>query len=775
LDFYRGDGNLIYAVVEADARDPTRRFGDPPSAPGERMSGVYRSTDRGETWEKANDTNPRPMYYSQIRVDPSDPERIYVLGTQLMISEDGGKTFRSDGAETIHVDHHALWIDPNDSEHLIVGNDGGVAASFDRAASWRMYDNLAIGQFYQVGVDMRDPYYVCGGLQDNSSWCAPNQTLSIYGVRNGDWYDVWGGDGFFNLIDHTDHTIMYSESQGGNVGRVDVTTGERKRIRPDARPDEGVEGEEDRQYRWNWNAPIVISVHDPATIYIGSNHLMRSRDRGHSWQEASPDLTKQVDRTSLEIMGVIGSEPMISANDGISTYGNITAVGESPLDPQLIYVGTDDGNVQVTRDGGATWKDVTSNVRGLPERTYVSRVVHRNDDYRPYVYVSEDYGEDWGQITTGLPDGWSVNVIAEHHSNANLLFLGTEIGLYLSIDRGGSWTRLKANLPTVPIDDIVIHARDSDLILGTHGRSIWILHDIGPLEEIGPELLAQPAHLFHVRDVTMRSLSGGWPFHGANYSAPNPPSGAVIRYYLGEEVVGDSAQVALEIISGSGTVVRELKAASESGLHEVTWDLRAAPPFEDQQAGQGGFSQAPRGPPVMPGSYAARLNIADEILTSDFVVAGDPRISVAQTELQARQAALESLNTLNKALREATQTVTRLDRLVSDIETLLEDAEGVPDSLVSAAEDLGSDIDSLRQDLRQVERDARISGSIEGSTSAPTADQAFQIDRVWEKAPGLILGINEIVETRLPALYEALDRHGVRPAVGDPVAVPHKP
>jgi hypothetical protein len=315
------------------------------------------------------------MYYSQIRVDPSDPERIYVLGTQLMISEDGGKTFRSDGAETIHVDHHALWIDPNDSEHLIVGNDGGVAASFDRAASWRMYDNLAIGQFYQVGVDMRDPYYVCGGLQDNSSWCAPNQTLSIYGVRNGDWYDVWGGDGFFNLIDHTDHTIMYSESQGGNVGRVDVTTGERKRIRPDARPDEGVEGEEDRQYRWNWNAPIVISVHDPATIYIGSNHLMRSRDRGHSWQEASPDLTKQVDRTSLEIMGVIGSEPMISANDGISTYGNITAVGESPLDPQLIYVGTDDGNVQVTRDGGATWKDVTSNVRGLPERTYVSRVV----------------------------------------------------------------------------------------------------------------------------------------------------------------------------------------------------------------------------------------------------------------------------------------------------------------------------------------------------------------------------------------------------------------
>ncbi len=792
LDVFHRDGSLIYALIEADARDPARGFGDAPSGTGRpAQSGLYRSVDRGDTWERVSSTNPRPMYYSQVRIDPNDPERIYVLGTDLMISEDGGKTFRDNGAETIHVDHHALWIDPADSDHLIIGNDGGVAASFDRAATWRMYDNLAIGQFYQIGVDMRDPYYVCGGLQDNSSWCGPSRTLSMYGVRNGDWYDVSGGDGFFNVIDPTDHTIVYTESQGGNVSRVDITTGEAKRIRPVARPTgEGEAEEDERSYRWNWNTPIVISAHDPATIYLGANHLMRSRDRGHSWEEASPDLTKQIDRTQLEIMGVKGSEPMMSPNDGISSYGNITAIGESPINPRLVYVGTDDGNVQLTRDGGTNWTDITSRIRGLPERTYVSRLVpsrivegrvyatfdgHRNNDFAPYVFVSEDYGSGWRRITSGLPEGWSVNVIVEHHRNPNLLFLGNEIGLYMSVDRGESWVRLKNNLPTVPVDDIVIHPRDNDLIVGTHGRSIWILRDIAPLEALTADLLSSPVHLFAVAGATMHSFAGGWPFGGANYAAENPPRGVPIRYYLAEKLGGDDAEVTIEIVDAAGGMVRTLKGTTDAGIHELVWDFRLAPPYEPAESEEGGFGGTPEGPRVLPGRYTARLVAGESSAERSFDVFGEPRVEASQGDLRARQDALMSLHVLNGSLAEASRATERLSQQVADVRELLEGSVEVADSVSDAAEQLSDDLEDLRRELSQVRRDARLSGSIEGTTSRPTADEEWQIERTWQRAPALIDRLNAIMEVRLPAIYEMLNRLGVRPAVGDPVVVPRRP
>jgi photosystem II stability/assembly factor-like uncharacterized protein len=817
LDVFRRDGNLVYATVEADARVPSQGFGGGPQSAGERKTGVYRSTDRGDSWEKISDTNPRPMYYSQIRIDPNDPERVYVLGTQLAISEDGGKTFRNDGAQQIHVDHHALWIDPRDSDHLIIGNDGGVSASFDRAGSWRMYDNLAIGQFYQVGVDMRDPYYVCGGLQDNSSWCGPSRTLNSYGIKNSDWYDVWGGDGFFNLIDPTDHTIVYTESQGGNVGRVDVTTGEGTRIRPVPRPDEAEE--EDRSFRFNWNTPIVISSHDPATIYLGANVLLRSSDRGMTWQEISPDLTKQIDRTELEIMGVAGDQPMMSPNDGISSYGNITTIGESPLDPNLIYVGTDDGNVQLTRDGGTTWTDLTSNVRAVPERTYVSRIVpsrfagarvyatfdgHRNDDFAPYAYVSEDYGERWQPISTDLPQGWSVNVIAEHPNNQNLLFLGNEVGVYFSIDRGASWVRLKSNLPTVPVDDIVIHARENDLVVGTHGRSIWIMDDITPLEQLTEQLLAKPAHLFLVRGATMYSLAGGWPFWHADYAAQNPPVGARIRYYLRDKVGQSEASVVAEatpgdggpnvqrqgpqrpsrgsgdasakltILDPSGDTVRELEGPGEPGIHEVIWDLRIEPPYT-APGGQGGFGGGPTAPRVLPGTYTVQLQVADQTFSESLSVHGDHRIQISDADLQARQAALMSLYELSKSIREANQAVSRLRSRVAEIEELLKQHDAAPESLTEQANQLAESIDEIRQELNQANRDARVASAIDGSTTRPTADQLWQIDQVWEKVPGLVEQVNDIITARLPALYSACDEHGIRPDPGDPVELPKKP
>ena len=666
VDVFRGDGNVVYALVEAEPRSADQGFGGGGGGGGgESQNGLFRSLDRGDSWEKVSGANPRPMYYSQVRIDPSNVDRIYLLGGSLMVSDDGGRTFRSDGAEQIHVDHHALWINPNDPDHLILGSDGGVTATWDGTAHWRMFDNLPLGQFYAIGYDMRDPYYVCGGLQDNDPWCGPSNTRSFHGIRHQDWYETAYGDGFFTIVDPTDSTIVFSESQGGNMNRYDLVTGEKTPMRPITGP--RADGDTAKTYRFNWNSPLQLSPHDPATVYLGANYLMRSRDRGMSWEEVGGvDLTKQLDRKELEIMGVPGSEPAMSIHDGTSNYGNITAFAESPLARGLLYVGTDDGNVQVSRDDGATWANVADRIDGLPKRTYVSRLEpsahaegrvyatfdgHRNGDYGAYVYVSEDYGDSWSRITDGLPDGWSVNVITEHHRAPNLLFVGNEVGVFVSVDRGEEWVQLKNNLPVVPVDDILIHPRDNDLLVGTHGRSFWILADVTPLEHLSAEMLAEAGRVFpSARESIMWAQRGDWPFTGATYSAPNPPRGARIRYYLrdaqaapmadgeGEEGdgsgaadeagagdggrmvggapaggaasgtagaamaardgtgtgggasgqdAGDDDAFALSITDADGNHVRTLESPSEAGINEVIWDWRLDAPYEPPQ-GQGG-------------------------------------------------------------------------------------------------------------------------------------------------------------------------------------------
>ena len=666
VDVFRQDGNVVYALVEAEPRSADQGFGGGGGGGGgESQNGLFRSLDRGDSWEKMSGANPRPMYYSQVRIDPSNVDRIYLLGGSLMVSDDGGRTFRNDGAEQIHVDHHALWINPNDPDHLILGSDGGVTATWDGTAHWRMFDNLPLGQFYAIGYDMRDPYYVCGGLQDNDPWCGPSNTRSFHGIRHQDWYETAYGDGFFTIVDPTDSTIVFSESQGGNMNRYDLVTGEKTPMRPITGP--RADGDTAKTYRFNWNSPLQLSPHDPATVYLGANYLMRSRDRGMSWEEVGGvDLTKQIDRKELEIMGVPGSEPAMSIHDGTSNYGNITAFAESPLARGLLYVGTDDGNVQVSRDDGATWANVADRIDGLPKRTYVSRLEpsahaegrvyatfdgHRNGDYGAYVYVSEDYGDSWSRITDGLPDGWSVNVITEHHRAPNLLFVGNEVGLFVSVDRGEEWVRLKNNLPVVPVDDILIHPRDNDLLVGTHGRSFWILADVTPLEHLSAEMLAEAGRVFpSARESIMWAQRGDWPFTGATYSAPNPPRGARIRYYLrdaqaapmadgeGEEGdgsgaadeagagdgdqagggepagsagggaageamagrdaggasggasgrdAGDDDAFALSITDADGNHVRTLESPSEAGINEVIWDWRLDAPYEPPQ-GQGG-------------------------------------------------------------------------------------------------------------------------------------------------------------------------------------------
>jgi photosystem II stability/assembly factor-like uncharacterized protein len=782
IDIYCNDGNIVFAIVEA-------RQG----------RGVYRSMDRGETWEFRSETNNRPMYYSQIRVDPNDPERLYAGGANLYRSSDGGKTFTSDAARGVHSDHHALWINPANSNHLNLGGDGGVDISFARSDHWIQIYNMVLSQFYEIGVDMRDPYYVCGGLQDNGSWCGPSNTLSSQGIRNRDWYNVGGGDGFYTVMDPTNPHLMFSESQGGFIARVDLESMERTYVRPVGQLNE--EGELP-SFRWNWNTPIVLSSHDPATIYVASNVLFKSSDRGFTWEQISPDLTKQIDRDTLEIMGQKLSRPTLSRNDGISSYGNFTTISESTLNPDLIYIGTDDGNVQVTRDGGATWIDLTGNFRNLPARTYVSKVVasrfvegrvyavfdgHRNNDFDPYAYVSEDFGENWTSIVQGLPGLWSINVIAEHPRNANLLFMGNEIGLYFTIDQGANWNRLKNNLPTVPVDDIVVHPRDNDLVIGTHGRGIWIMDDITPLEELSNTVLASAAHLFSVRQATSYNpyMPQGWT--PGTLALPNPPQGARIRYYLGQDlsegsaVAGsngsndEEAQAKLTILDSSGEIVRELQGPGTAGGHEVIWNLRLPAPYEPEQTQQGGFGGAPRGPKVLPGTYTVRMEAAGRPMSTDFEVRLDPRIEITPADLRARQDVLMSMYALAKPLYEAGRSVRKLNEQVAEVQQVLKENENAPESIGEAATAISTELGEISSELGQASRGARASFMLESSTTRPSPDVMLQIDLAWDKVPGLVERLNTVITTQMPALNAQLNEHGIRPLPGDPLEVPRKP
>ena len=808
VDVYRRDGNVVFALVEADPSSADDGFG---GGDEEIEGGIFRSLDRGETWEKMSDTNPRPMYYSQVRIDPSNPERIYVLGSSLEVSDDAGRTFRDDGAAQIHVDHHALWIDPADSDHLVIGSDGGVSASWDGTANWRMFDNIALGQFYAIGYDMRDPYYVCGGLQDNDPWCGPSNTRSFLGIRHGDWYETAYGDGFYTIVDPTDSTIVFSESQNGNMNRYDVVTGEKTPMRPITGPREN--GDTAKEYRFNWNSPLQLSPHDPATVYLGANYLLRSRDRGMSWEEVGGlDLTKQIDRDTLSIMGVRGDQPMMSIHDGTSTYGNITILAESPLERGVIWVGTDDGNVQVSRDDGETWTDVVGNIPGLPPRTYVSRVEpsahvagrvyatfdgHRNGDYAPYVYVSEDYGESWTPITEGLPQGWSVNVITEHHRTPNLLFVGNEVGVYVSVDRGRRWVRLDNNLPTVPVDDILVHPRDNDLIVGTHGRSIWILADVTPLEHLSTEMMAEAGRVFPLaRESVMWAQKGDWPFFGWDYAAPNPPRGALIRYWLRNPVDAapaaedadngnadddEAGTIELRISDASGAHVRTLEAPGRAGINEVVWDWRHDRPYEPgggrggRGGGGGGRGGVPQGPVVLPGTYTVTMSVDGQEYTSTVEVAAEPRRPMAVADRRARQEALMDLHVLAVPIDDAARAIVRLEERLDAAEALIEAAEGAPDALSEELQSIRDELEAVDEDLGEARQNAGVASDIQGSSSLPTEDHLWQVDRAWELMPGVVERLNALARTRMPGLERQLYAEGVRPSTGEAIALPARP
>ena len=751
LDVFQRDGRIVYATVEAEGHD----------------NGVYRSLDRGETWEQTSNLNTRPMYYSQIRIDPKDRDRVYMLGSNrgFYISDDGGHHFR-DVFSTVHSEDHALWIDPDDTNHLIVGGDGGVSISWDRGVTWMFRDNLPIGQFYEISVDMRDPFYVCGGLQDNGMWCVPSATRNRNGISNADAYNIGGGDGFHADVDPRDPNTIYIDSQEGRSSRVNLTTLERQVIAP-APVEKPKPGERER---WSWDTPVVLSSFDPSVVYTGPNVLFRSADGGATWKAISPDLTANVDRETLKMMGALVPKDALSRHDGQAAYGTLTAIAESPLDAKVLYTGSDDGQLQVTRDLGATWTNLTSKLPGLPPNTYVSSVLasrhaagrvyatfdgHYNDDYKPYVYISEDYGRTWRSIAAGLPET-SVHRIREHPRNARLLFVGHERGIDVSVDGGASWTSLDTNMPPVPVDDIAIHPRDNALVAGTHGRSLWVLDDIGPLEHLTADAIRSDATLLPIAPARLLSIYGPQAWFGAGqFFAPNPTFGAVITYYLRE---APKADVQVDIAGPDGQPLRALHSPAGKGLNRLTWDLRMEPPIPGQApTGAGGFGGPPAGPLVVPGRYAVTVTVpgVGHALKGEVTVEGDPRVRFSDADRRARQTALLNLYDLQRALGRAREAARTAD----------EELGGVGRQAKAASVDaLAKRLSAIQTEVnRELGAVNGLSRAIEGYSGVATADQSRQLDWAFDDATRTIDDLDRLLQTDLPAVFSDLMKRQVWP------------
>ncbi len=608
IDVYRANPAILYAVVEnANPRPATeeeleedRRRG---REPRERVIGgeVYRSEDAGASWHKVNkpedDVGGKAAYsFNQIRIDPKDDQKVYVNTVTLANTTDGGKTWYDIDWPPKRVfpkmfgDVRTMWIDPENSDRIILGSDGGIQLSYDGGKTSDFYENIPLGEIYALDVDMEDPYNVYAGLQDHESWKGPSNSWSGK-VSLEDWVTVGTGDGMYNKVDPTDSRWVYNTSQHGDHYRVDQKLGTRKRIMP--------ERTEGGSYRFTWNTPIHLSPHNSQIIYTGGQCLLRSLDRGDHWEEISPDLTT--------------NDPIKIAGRGHIQYCTITTISESPVLPGVIWVGTDDGRVHVTRNHGADWTELTGRIHAIggPEEFWVSRVHtsstdagtayvtksgYRRDDFRPFVFKTTDYGETWSAITDGLP-GRPVNVIFEDRKNPNLLFLGNDMGIYVSIDAGKRWVAMKGNMPTVPVHDLVVHPRENDLVAGTYGRSIWIT-DVTVLQEMNDELLAKNAHLFEIESKPGREMEawGNYELYGDRHiTTPNEPVGLVINYYLKEKV---ESEVTLSVSDPYGAAIRKLEATGEAGLNRVVWDL------EDQDEKK-----------VSPGEFVVTLELGDTKLS----------------------------------------------------------------------------------------------------------------------------------------------------------------
>jgi len=765
--------NIVYTITES--KDGT----------------LYRSDDRGETFKQVSkqaNIVSRGFYYTDLRVDPTNENRVYAVASTLFVSIDGGRTFRSITGRT-HIDYHALWIDPQNPRRMWQGQDGGVAVSYDQGETWEYVNNIPLGQFYQIHADNRQPfYYVMGGLQDNGTWTGPSRTREPAGILNDDWRMISFGDGFY-VLNHADDPELYiSEAQGGSIVRTDFRTREQQLVSPDPRGTDGPASE--GKYRFNWNSPIILSPHDKNTIYFGGNVVFKSTDFGKMWTPVSSDLTTNDRGKQGEAGGPVAIE-----NTGAEYHTTIISLAESPLRAGVLWAGTDDGNLQMTTDGGKTWTNLTPNVAGLLPNSPVSHVEpsrvdaqtayasfdrHMLDDFRPYIFKTTDGGKTWQNVTGDLPAKAHVWIVREDPKNTNLLYAGTELGLFVSYTGGNNWARLNMkNLPHVAVHDIIVHPRENDLILGTHGRSIWIFDDATPIQQMNAAVASSDAHLFDVRPgLRHTSRFTRYGIGDKVFAGANPPYGALITYHL-KDKPDEKTVVKVQILDANNKVVSEVnQAPKEKGLNRAAWNLRYGgpqvrrPPTDEETA----FTGGPRGPHVLPGTYTVRLTVGDKTFDKRVEVRLDPTIQpvVSTADLQLLHDLALKLRDMQSATNTALRAIDSVkDQLQNAEKTIKDRIAEPPKELTAAVTDHLKQIEALQNKLGRSDEGLGISGreslasrlgglffSMDGTNAAPTPYQREYFNELQTDFRAKLEEVNRFINQTVPQLNETLRRSG---------------
>ncbi len=747
-------------------------------------SALFVSDDGGATWDKRDKSNWmvwRPFYFANLIVDPKNPDRVFKTDGPLILSEDAGKSFSVVGGfQGGHGDMHDVWIDPTNTQTVVAGDDGGIWYSYNSGSKWWKGENLPVSQFYHVSLDDKDPFQVYGGLQDNSSWVGQSQYPG--GISNAQWENMYGGDGFWMFSDPADPDYLYAEAQGGFIGRVNRLTHEARDIQPKPNYKE--------KLRWNWNTPIALSPTEKGTIYIGAQFLFRSRDHGQTWDRISPDLsTNDPEKQKQEKSGGVTVD-----NSSAEMHTTIYSISESPKDKQITWVGTDDGNVQITRDGGKTWSNVVGNVPNLPKNSWVSWVQagnfdagtayaafdrHTFGDMAPYVFRTADFGKTWTPLVNAQDvkgvRGYA-HVIKEDLVQPNLLFLGTEFGLFVSIDGGKAWAQFKgSHFPAVAVRDLAIHGRENDLVLATHGRGIWIVDDITPLRALSTDLLTQEASFVSARPVQQRiEANGGWPGGAATFTGDNPPDAAVITYYQRTRHL--FGKLKIEVLDASGRVVDELPASKRPGLNRVIWSMHEKPP-RVPPAAQLAFAGT-RGPRLLPGTYTVRMTKAGKVSETKLTVGLDRRVKFSEADRKAQFDAAMKVHALFG------DESTLMDRIISLRGSLQKTGAGFPegDPLRKTVTDFDGKVDAVRKEIvatteggaitgeeRLREHTDQLYGAILSYEGKPGDYQITNIDALRRELEDITKEFEQLLAKDLPALNDALKTKG-QPAIEAPPA-----
>lgn len=717
---------------------------------------LFRSDDRGDTWRMVNndrDINFRPFYYSDVHVDPTNPDHIYSLSGRLYKSTDGGKNFERI-AKDVHGDHQSLWIDPQNSNRVLSGSDGGFQLSYDAGASWDIVNNIELSQFYQLYVDGRDPYFVCGGLQDNGTWCGPSNSLRGAGILKRDWIPIAYGDGYYGVPIPGDERYAYGTWQGGGIYLVDTETGSARSVHPYPKIVASAgDAIADHKYRFNWDAAFEISPHDPETAYFGGNVVFRTKDRGDSWQVISEDLTNN-DKSKQATSG----GDIYDDNTAAEFHNTILYIEESPVEKGVIWVGTDDGNLHLTRDDGETWVNLKDKVKGLPEFAWIAKIhasehdaavafvtvdQHRSDDFKPYVFKTTDYGQTWVSLAAGLPQDDYVKVVRQDPRNPDILYAGMEHGIFASWDGGATWTSIRNNMPPVSVRDLRVHPRDHDLIVGTHGRGAYILDDIRPLQDM-PAAAAKKAHLFPIRQATRWHMHNRLENQGTRrYRADNPEYGAYVNVLLAE--AADDEKIKVTIKDAAGATVRVLDDVdAKAGLNRIVWDLRHDAASKLDNPPTGGFGNDPIHHFAKPGAYVATVEVGERTLESRFNVRGDPRFKMSAEDYEAQSNAVIALrgllsethvmmNGVEAAMRQLKELEEKLDEethadMIEKIEAAGKAAEAVHALLTRPAPAMNYRVKPrLREEIRSLMR------SIDSAVNPPTQPQSARLAQLREE------------------------------------------